>query len=413
MGGGRSRVHGAAGVGGVPGRAGRPDGAFAGRVRLEPGDDLAAVAINLVVFGVSGPFSAALVERIGLRRVVTVALALIAASAGLTVFVKHPWQLYLLWGIVTGAATGAVAPVLAAMIATRWFHARRGLVVGLLTAANSTGQLIFLPLMSHVEMAGWRWVMLVPGGAALVALPVAGLLMRDRPADLGIPPYGGTEIEPPRAGADASNALKILFEAAPHRHVLGAGRELLRLRRDDRGPDRRALHPRRPRPRDARDAGGLDARADGHPRHRGHDRVGLADRPHGPAPAAVLVLRPARRLARPALQRADDAELHAGPVRRVLRPGLDRHRAADRRAHRAALRAGEVERRVRVGVHVPPDRRRGRGLGRGLRARLAGRLSAGLRRLRHPLRDRRGDRPADPARARRPAPLPVTAPATP
>src|SRR4051795_9991062 len=153
-----------------------------------------AVSINLVVFGISGPFSAALVERIGLRRVVTVALALIAASAGLTVLITQPWQLYLLWGVVTGAATGAVAPVLAAMIATRWFQARRGLVVGLLTAANSTGQLIFLPLMSHVEMEGWRWVMLVPAGAALLALPVVGLLMRDRPADIGLPPYGGTEI---------------------------------------------------------------------------------------------------------------------------------------------------------------------------------------------------------------------------
>ena len=56
--------------------------------------------------------------------------------------------------------------------------------------------------------------MLVPAGAALLALPVVGLLMRDRPADLGIPPYGGTEIEPARGGANASNALAVLFEAA-------------------------------------------------------------------------------------------------------------------------------------------------------------------------------------------------------
>jgi sugar phosphate permease len=173
----------------------------------------AAVAINLVVFGLSGPFSAALVERVGLRRVVTVALALIACSAALTPWVSEPWQLYLLWGLITGAATGAVAPVLAAMIATRWFVERRGLVVGLLTAANSTGQLIFLPLMSHVEMAGWRWVMVVPAAAALIALPIAGLLMRDRPSDLGIAPYGGTAVEPPRVGAPASSAVAVLREA--------------------------------------------------------------------------------------------------------------------------------------------------------------------------------------------------------
>jgi MFS family permease len=173
----------------------------------------AAVAINLVVFGLSGPFSAALAERIGLRRVVTVALALIAGSAALTPWVSQPWQLYLLWGLITGAATGAVAPVLAAMIATRWFVERRGLVVGLLTAANSTGQLIFLPLMSHIEMEGWRWVMAVPAAAALIALPVAGLLLRDRPSDLGLAPYGGTAVEPPRVGAPASSAVAVLLEA--------------------------------------------------------------------------------------------------------------------------------------------------------------------------------------------------------
>jgi sugar phosphate permease len=171
----------------------------------------AAVSINLVVFGLSGPFSAALVERVGLRRVVTVALAMIAAAAALTTRATEPWHLYLLWGVVAGSATGAVAPVLAAMIATRWFAERRGLVTGLLTAANSTGQLIFLPLMSHLATHGWRWAMAVVGGAVLVALPLAGILMRDRPADLGLTPFGGTT-DPPR-GVPASSALKVLREA--------------------------------------------------------------------------------------------------------------------------------------------------------------------------------------------------------
>src|SRR3954469_10418314 len=167
----------------------------------------AAVSINLVVFGLSGPFSAALVERVGLRKVVTVALAMIAGAALLTTRAREPWQLFLLWGVVAGSATGAVAPVLAAMIATRWFAERRGLVTGLLTAANSTGQLIFLPLMSHLALHGWRWAMAVPAGAALVALPIAGLLMRDRPADIGLKPYGGTVDPPQRAATSAVGGL--------------------------------------------------------------------------------------------------------------------------------------------------------------------------------------------------------------
>jgi sugar phosphate permease len=173
----------------------------------------AAVSINLVVFGLSGPFSAALVERVGVRRVVTVALTMIAAAAALTTQVTQPWQLYVLWGLVAGAATGAVAPVLAAMIATRWFAQRRGLVTGMLTAANSTGQLIFLPLMSHLAVHGWRWAMLVVVVATLTALPIALAIFRDRPADLGLAPYGGTVVEP-KPTTPPNNALKVLREVA-------------------------------------------------------------------------------------------------------------------------------------------------------------------------------------------------------
>lgn len=157
-----------------------------------------AAAVNLVVFGISAPFAAALTERLGLRRVVTAALLLIAASAGLITLLDQLWQLYLVWGVVAGAATGAVAPVLAATIAGRWFTDRRGLVLGLLTAANSTGQLVFLPLMAHLLHMGWRWVMVVVGVAALTALVVAVLAVRDRPADVGLEPYGGS---PPDASA--------------------------------------------------------------------------------------------------------------------------------------------------------------------------------------------------------------------
>ena len=108
----------------------------------------AAVAINLVLYGLGGPFSAALIERFGVRRIVIGALLGVSVGSSLTVFMTAPWQLDFLWGIVNGLATGAIAIPLAAIIANRWFVERRGLVTGVLTASSATGQLIFLPVLA-------------------------------------------------------------------------------------------------------------------------------------------------------------------------------------------------------------------------------------------------------------------------
>ena len=73
-----------------------------------------AVAINLLAYGLFAPFAAALHDRFGLRRVM---LATLAGAAALTTAVTAPWQLQLLWGLVIGSATGAVAVPLAAIVA--------------------------------------------------------------------------------------------------------------------------------------------------------------------------------------------------------------------------------------------------------------------------------------------------------
>jgi MFS family permease len=160
-----------------------------------------AIAINLVVYGLGGPFGAALAARLGLRRVITVAVLGMAAGSGLTLLVDAPWQLDILWGFVNATATGAISVPLGAMIANRWFAERRGLVTGLLTASNATGQLIFLPLLAWIVDAwGWRYA---AGTAAVVALtvvlPLVLLVIRDRPYDLGIAPFGATAVQPPPA----------------------------------------------------------------------------------------------------------------------------------------------------------------------------------------------------------------------
>jgi len=156
-----------------------------------------ALGVNLLLFGAIGPYAAAVMGRVGARRIITLALAVTAASVVVTPAMTHPWQLILLWRVVVGLSTGFVGGFLAAYIAGRWFRAREGFVVGLLTAANAAGQLVFLPTMaSLVTHFGWRIMSLVLSGAVLAFLPLRALLMRNRPEDVG-PPPGSAHIVAP------------------------------------------------------------------------------------------------------------------------------------------------------------------------------------------------------------------------
>jgi MFS family permease len=158
-----------------------------------------AVSLGLLMYGIGAPFSAALMERFGVRRVMLVALVVIAAGASATTLMTSPWQLDLLWGVVVGSATGAVAVPLAATVATRWFETRRGLVTGMLTASNASGQLVFLPLLAWLATTyGWRAASLAVSAVAIgIVFPVVLFVVRDRPHAVGLRAYGATRDDPP------------------------------------------------------------------------------------------------------------------------------------------------------------------------------------------------------------------------
>jgi sugar phosphate permease len=157
-----------------------------------------AISLGLVMFGLASPFSAALMERFGVRRVMLVALATIATGVTLTTVMRSSWELFLLWGFVVGGATGAVAVPLAATVANRWFEEKRGLVTGILTSANASGQMVFLPALAWLATAyGWRYAAVaVAAVAMLLVFPVVALVVRDRPQSIGLEPYGATEPVP-------------------------------------------------------------------------------------------------------------------------------------------------------------------------------------------------------------------------
>ncbi|MET9603068.1 MFS transporter [Streptomyces sp. NPDC006459] len=175
-----------------------------------------AVSVNLALYGLTAPFAAALMDRFGIRRVVAVALLVIACGALATVWMTAPWQLVLCWGVLVGLGSGSMALAFAATVTNRWFTARRGLVTGVLTAAGASGQLVFLPLLAWlVDRHGWRPATVTVALAALAVAPFVWLLMRDHPADVGLAPYGGTyEPKPAPTPGATRRALKVLLDAA-------------------------------------------------------------------------------------------------------------------------------------------------------------------------------------------------------
>ncbi|MEV6161226.1 MFS transporter [Streptomyces sp. NPDC052052] len=175
-----------------------------------------AVSLDMALYGLTAPFAAALMDRFGIRRVVVVALSVVAAGALASVWMTAAWQLMLYWGLLVGLGTGSMATAFSATVVNRWFIARRGLVTGILTAAGASGQLVFLPLCAWiVDEHGWRPASVTVALAALVVAPFTWLLLHDHPADVGLAPYGGTYVEKPApARGAARRAVRVLFDAA-------------------------------------------------------------------------------------------------------------------------------------------------------------------------------------------------------
>jgi predicted MFS family arabinose efflux permease len=179
-----------------------------------------AAAIGIFLYGLVGPFAAALMLRFGIRRMVLCALALMAASSGASALMTSRWQLVLFWGVLSGLGSGCVAMVLGATIVNRWFVKHRGTVMGVMTASTATGTLIFLPgLAAIAQTHGWRAVVLTVAACALALIPLVWWLLPERPSDIGLTRYGAVDAAPPaeHTGNPVTAALGALGQAVRNR----------------------------------------------------------------------------------------------------------------------------------------------------------------------------------------------------
>ncbi len=160
-----------------------------------------AISLSILTLGFAGPISGKLIDRHGIRPVIVGFLILAGAGVGTTFLLQALWQFYVFWGLLVGFGAGGTSIVLSATVANTWFQERRGLVTGVLGGAASAGQLVFiLGLAFIVDAWGWRTAVgLMAVIAVAVVLPLALLLLRSRPADVGLTAYGARPGQVPLA----------------------------------------------------------------------------------------------------------------------------------------------------------------------------------------------------------------------
>lgn len=177
-----------------------------------------AFAVSLFLYGISGPFMAALLEVIGLKKMMLGAMATLVLGMTLTFVMSESWQLIVIWGGIIGLGASLFLTVLSPYVANHWFVKRRGLAVGILTASTATGQLILLPVLAIIiEHYSWRWAITLMLLLSIIMFFMIALFIKNRPQEMGLTPYGQEEAIEEQQIQQKKNpiamAFKGLFEA--------------------------------------------------------------------------------------------------------------------------------------------------------------------------------------------------------
>ncbi|MFJ5789527.1 MFS transporter [Lysinibacillus sp. NPDC097162] len=191
-------------------------GVFIGPFEHEFGWDRSVIAmafaISLFLYGISGPFMAALLEVLGLKKMMLAAMAILIIGISLTLLMQQAWQLIIIWGFIIGLGASLFLTVLSPFVANHWFEKRRGLALGILTASTATGQLVLLPILAMIiENSSWRWAIALIMVLSSIMFFIILLFMKNKPMDVGLLAYGLEEEKAESVVENKKNPIIIAF----------------------------------------------------------------------------------------------------------------------------------------------------------------------------------------------------------
>ena len=154
-----------------------------------------AESIRSIVGVCSTLLSGVIVHRFGYRRVTSVALVVASAAYVVFSFLQSYWML-LLGCVMMGMAHGLCFSAGISRLVNDWFHKYRGTVLGFVTAASGVGSsLLGIVQSAAVERVSWRLSFGIVAGLQLLLALILFLLVRSKPQDMGLRPYGEGEVD--------------------------------------------------------------------------------------------------------------------------------------------------------------------------------------------------------------------------
>jgi MFS transporter, OFA family, oxalate/formate antiporter len=148
-------------------------------------------SLNVLMFGIASIFAGRLDERWSPRRISMIGAALVGGGLVLSAAIQEIWQLYVFFGFIIGTGVAAGWVPLVATI-SRWFVARRGLAMGIMSLGISFGIIVLPPLSRHfITLFGWRMSFLILGLLSGAVIFGAAFVLRKDPGEKGLFPYGG------------------------------------------------------------------------------------------------------------------------------------------------------------------------------------------------------------------------------
>ncbi|MDF2038221.1 MFS transporter [Cytobacillus oceanisediminis] len=180
--------------------------------------------VSYIVFAISQPYVGRLIDKYGIRYILSCSILVIGFSTLLTFFTTNAVQLMIIYGVIASVGFGGASNVAGTMAVATWFADKKGMAMGLMSAGTAAGQLILVPLsLFLIDQLGWKTTVLVLGFFLIVFIfPLLLLFIRSTPADLHIEAYGAkvSDSEKGKQGKKAPKGTLSIFQLLKRKEFL-------------------------------------------------------------------------------------------------------------------------------------------------------------------------------------------------